>query len=314
MFWKRFFSITTLALLIFISACSMISVPPTDSGTGPDTTAAIETRAAEIVASTAEVQTAIAKGVESTLAAMVTDTPEFTFTASLTLTPTSTRKPSKTPTLKYTLTSKVPMVSITVQTNCRKGPGTPYDVLGIMNVGETAQVVGRNAAGDFWVIKLPSNTSITCWLWGKYAKVVGSTNGLPVITPPPTPTQPTATLAPDFLLTYDSSQFCQAPGWRFYVNFKIVNIGGLTWQSVQVFAKDLTAGEDSASYPQNFFMGYGCGPGSDRNDIPPGQTGITAAHFDDTSRVGHNFSATIKLCSQHDMAGVCLEKSITFVP
>jgi hypothetical protein len=81
---------------------------------------------------------------------------------------------------------------VSVETNCRSGPGTAYGALGALLVGQSAEVVGRSASSDSWIIKLPSNPAITCWLWGQYATVTGNTGNLPIITPPPTPT-PTAT-------------------------------------------------------------------------------------------------------------------------
>ncbi|MFN2152669.1 MAG: hypothetical protein ACK2T5_13785 [Anaerolineales bacterium] len=112
-----------------------------------------------------------------------------------TLTATDTLAPSLTPTISPTATPSIPMVSVSVNTNCRKGPGIVYDNLTALLVGEEAVVVGKHTATDpdYWIIE---KGSITCWLWGEYATVVGDVSNLPEIAAPPTPTPsptPTAT-------------------------------------------------------------------------------------------------------------------------
>jgi len=100
-----------------------------------------------------------------------------------TLTPTGTPTPAP----------NIPMVSVSLDTNCRTGPGMAYDYLDGLRVGEKAEVVGKYTAvaPGYWIIK---KGAITCWLWGQYATVEGDVSGLPEIAPPPSPTpSPTAT-------------------------------------------------------------------------------------------------------------------------
>ena len=108
------------------------------------------------------------------------------FTATLTMTPTIT--PTGTP--------SIPMVSVSLDTNCRTGPGVVYDYLAALLVGEKAEVVGKytTVVPNYWVIK---KGSYTCWLWGKYATVEGNISSLPEMVPPPSPTpSPTDTPTP----------------------------------------------------------------------------------------------------------------------
>jgi hypothetical protein len=92
------------------------------------------------------------------------------------------------------------LVSVSQATNCRTGPGQPYDQVSGLNPGETAEVVGKYTPANYWIILWPGGT---CWLWGQYATITGDPSGLPEFTPPPTPTPAftptktfTATLAP----------------------------------------------------------------------------------------------------------------------
>jgi hypothetical protein len=105
------------------------------------------------------------------------DTPTITLTPSPTLTPTNTLTP----------TQDKPMASVSVDTNCRTGPGKQYDIIGALLTGETAEVIGKSADGQYWIIKNPDRSG-ECWLWAYYADVTGPTAALPVVTQPPTPT------------------------------------------------------------------------------------------------------------------------------
>lgn len=118
-----------------------------------------------------------------------------TFRPLIPLTGTSTF----TPTITLTATPSVPMVSVSVNTNCRTGPGMVYELIGGLFVGEKAVVVGKYSSGNYWIINNPDQAG-TCWLWGEYATVIGSTAGLPEFTPPPTPT-PSITPSPTITLT-----------------------------------------------------------------------------------------------------------------
>ena len=96
-----------------------------------------------------------------------------------------------TPTITPTGTLSTPMVSVSLDTNCRTGPGVVYEYLTVLLVGEKAEVVGKytTVTPNYWVIK---KDSYTCWLWGKYATVEGDISSLPEMVPPPSPT-PTST-------------------------------------------------------------------------------------------------------------------------
>jgi hypothetical protein len=300
MFWKKFIAIIASVLLILVSACTLPGGTAVVSGTNPDpaaATAAIQTQAVEIVASTVAAQTALANAVASTLAAMPTNTPEFTFTPSLTPTPT------------FTLTPTVPMVSVSVETNCRTGPGTAYDSIGVLQVGKTAEVVGRASDGGSWIIRNPANPATNCWLWGQYAAVAGNTGALPIFTPPPTPTP-----AASFTATYVEMITC-APKYAF--TFQITNPGSVTWESIKIVVTD-TVTTTVETHTRDTFKRYnGCAAGTESQNLEPGETVFSSnmlpGHFD-YDPTGHAMTATITVCSQNALAGTCLNKTISFMP
>ena len=84
-------------------------------------------------------------------------------------------------------TSSTISLQVSMNTNCRTGPGKAYEILTILRIGKKAEVLGRNADKTYWVIQNPSGSS-SCWVWGKYASVSGEISSVPVLNPPPTPT------------------------------------------------------------------------------------------------------------------------------
>jgi len=309
MFGKRLISCIVLLFLLSSSACSMPSGIAIDTGPSQDPTAAIETRVAEVVASTNAAATALANDVASTLTALATPPPEATFTPSMTLTTAFTLTPSITPSLTNTLTPEFPTVSVSLQTNCRSGPGTAYDVLGVMNVGQSARVVGRSLYGDTWIILLPSNPAITCWLWGQYATVVGNTAGLPAFDPPPTPTPTTA-----FNVVFNSIENCG--GGIYGIKFKITNTGTIVWESNRPITTDLVTAETN-TVSRNEFPNYndaGCALASSDGALGAGDVGYSSSGTFTANPAGHAFSASIRVCTLNGLAGVCLDKTINFTP
>jgi uncharacterized protein YraI len=101
--------------------------------------------------------------------------------------PTETPTPENTATITLTPTPEVPTASVSVNTNCRTGPSTQFDLIGALTVGQTAEVVGKYQNGAYWIIKTPGSSG-NCWLWGNYATVSGNTSNLPEYPSPPTPT------------------------------------------------------------------------------------------------------------------------------
>ncbi len=79
------------------------------------------------------------------------------------------------------------MVSVSVDSACRSGPGEAYESLGDLLVGDTAEVKARSEDGMFFYIQFPHAPPDHCWIWAQYAQVDGELRELAVFTPPPTP-------------------------------------------------------------------------------------------------------------------------------
>ena len=67
--------------------------------------------------------------------------------------------------------------------NCRFGPATSYNVIGALNLGRQAEIIGRNADSTWWYVRNPSDPSTSCWLSAEFVETVGDVQSLPVVTP-----------------------------------------------------------------------------------------------------------------------------------
>lgn len=238
----------------------------------------------------------------STLALVSSDTPARTET------PSETPLPSLTSTETCTPTPSVVTLSVSGNTNCRTGPGTVYDLLDSLLVGQTAEVVGRDAEGQNWVIKMPSNPARTCWLWGRYATLSGNWEALPIIEPPPTPTP-----APSFSFSHDS--WGVGPGYQCFM-FDVKNTGSVTWESYTITLHNSAHGTTVAG-SSNEFIGYDswCISTGSRSDLAPGETGTASVQTSLAyNPAGEIFDVTLKLCSEDGLGGTCKSKTTDFTP
>jgi ABC-type branched-subunit amino acid transport system substrate-binding protein/uncharacterized protein YgiM (DUF1202 family) len=97
--------------------------------------------------------------------------------------------PSPTPLPTATLEGVFLQIERAVQ-NVRTGPGLDYDILGQLQEGETARVIGATVDFEWVAIQFRGTTG---WLFQDILEVVGDTTTVPVLTPPPTPTPPPPT-------------------------------------------------------------------------------------------------------------------------
>ncbi len=91
-----------------------------------------------------------------------------------------------------TSTASGPIVSVRLDidqpsVNVRAGPSaSDYDIIGILQLGQTAVAKGRTAGGDWFMIEYPGVKGGIGWV---YSALVNITPGeLPVVEPPPTTT------------------------------------------------------------------------------------------------------------------------------
>lgn len=317
---KKLIFLLLISTLLGLAACGPF--PPAPVTQDPaQATYAVQTQVARIVAGTLSAgnelaaqtasaiaaQTDVANRVASTLTALATaiaqqpaGTPEFTFT------PSFTPSLSPSPTGTITSTPNFPRVTLGADTNCRSGPGTSYEILGLVKAGQTAEIVGQDFDHGNWVIRLPSNPVIICWIWRASATSTGNTASVPVFTPQATPTETIG-----FSLSYDNIISC---GSNFAVKFKIVNDSDFTWESNQVILTDRTTNVTTTINRNNFTNYNGCTLAANDTNLAPGEVGFTTSNNLAANPAGHDFKAILQLCTAEGQTGTCTTETITFTP
>lgn len=218
--------------------------------------------------------------------------------------PTFTPTVMLSPTPIFTATPAIPLITVSVDTNCRFGPGKVYDFTGALLVGEVAEVYGMDPTGDYWYIRNPDADGY-CWVWGEYASLVGDPSVLPVYTPPPTPTP-----IPAFEASYDGLETCV--GW--WVDIRLSNTGAVSFKSVSITLRDTTNDVPLSMSTDGFTNNDGCLGSTTKDNLHPGGThtvSMPAFNYDPT---GHKVRATVTVCSEKSLKGVCLSQVIEFKP
>jgi len=169
------------ALVVGGLACNLSTSSPTETPGGQDETAIAGTVAARVAESAVPEVT-------------VVDTAAAVTSANTAVSEESSTPPPAQATATSTAPG-VPEVSVSINTNCRTGPGRSYDLRGALLVGETEEIVALSTVPNYWYITNPDRAGEFCYLWGEYAIVVGDTQALPEFTPLPSPT-PTNTPTP----------------------------------------------------------------------------------------------------------------------
>ena len=214
-----------------------------------------------------------------------------------TQTPTPSPTSTLTPTITPTSTPAAPMVSVSIDTNCRFGPGDVYDYLGALMVGESSEVLGKNSAETFWYIRNLDPPPEFCWIWGYYAEVEGDTSSLPVLTPPPTPTPSPVPFA--FQGKY--ADFISCTNFVFFAWIK--NTGEVDLESFHLKVVDTTASLTKTNAYDSFANSVHCCPPTTQR-LKPGEVGY-AFLYDFPTISSHTFKATLKVCSKDGLGGTC---------
>lgn len=274
----------TGVLLIFILACNLPQPAPPADTVNASTAAAL------------------------TVAAVINQpqaSPLPSATLSVPVADTFTPLPTLSPTLVFTSTSSVPIISVSVDTNCRLGPGKVYERVGGLLVDETAEVIAKDPTGEYYYIRDPESPTGFCWVWGYYATVIGNTSIIPVFTPPPSPTP-----APSFELSYAGADSCV--GW--WAELRIKNTGPIAFKSYSLTIKDRTQDVTLYASDNGFTDLDGCLSSGITSEIDSGETYILSSPSFINNINNHNMRATLTLCTKINQGGICISQTIDFKP
>lgn len=218
-------------------------------------------------------------------------------------TPSPTLEPTLSATPDFTATPLTATISVSVDTNCRTGPGAIFERVGILLVGETAEIVGREPRGEYWYIRNPDMGSEFCWVWGEYATISGSTLYLLYLSPPPPPVA-------SFLASFEKLESCTV--W--WVDFKLVNNSAAQFRSISLTLRDVDTNTVASLTGNKFTNNNGC-------DVPVTTDALVAGGAVTVSSPplgynpsGNNLNVKITVCTEADQEGTCLTREFNFKP
>lgn len=300
------------ALLIVSSACGALPAPVSNptSDISAFSTAIAQTVVAELTQKAPQQSdfTPTLEGMPTPESTFTLEPPTATFTETETSTPTQTL----TSLPIFTATSSVPLISVSVATNCRVGPGKVYPMVGALLVGKTAEVLGRDPSNNYWYIRNPGAGAEFCWVWGEYATVTGSISLLPVFTPPPTPTATvTPTPSPSFSADYTSLDTCASAWWA---KVRLDNTGPVSFKSVNISVHDKATDVTVVSLADGFTNIEGCLKTTKKDVLGTEDAFLLSAPAFSYDPTGHKIEASITLCSETGQKGFCVTNKFTFKP
>lgn len=313
-----FLTVSSLA----ISACNLMIRPtPAVTTVGKDTQEAIYTAAAQTIAAqlTQEAEQAPSSTPTPLPATevfqaptQVTASPQPSPTATVAPTATATpQAPTATPTAVSTATPVVALISASINTNCRSGPGPQYKLVGYLFVGQQSEVLARNRSGSWWYIRNPAHPERSCWVWAQTTQVSGDSAAIPLYSSLAAQT-PVVVSGPAFKIESVNLTSCSGlPAAAFGVK----NIGTARFESASLDFEDLTNGLTLLQTgPNNTpFRGAirGCPPGE--SSLAVNNIRFIGGPLAQAARRAHDGRVTIQLCTQDGLGGICVQRSAEFV-
>lgn len=310
-------SLLAVVILLIVSACVIPSVTITDPIAQATILAATidaairQTQAAQPAGSTP------ACGTGSTAAcgsAVPSATASETSSPTVTPTPTQTATATvtQTPLVVASTTPIAPMISVSVSTNCRSGPGKAYEIEGALLVGEVAQVLGRDPTGNYWYIPNPDQPGDYCYVWGEYATITGFAGTVQMFTPPPTPLPTlTPTAAPGFDISYEGLVGCSGTWWT---RMGIDNTSTLTFRSAEFILINLDLDTEDSSESDGFVDRSNCSSSSSQVSLDPGDSLTISSPNLSNDPSGHKMRARITMCTKAGLSGTCATEILNFKP
>lgn len=244
-------------------------------------------------------QTAI---VETMMAIQLTDSAVTANAPTATLElPTATASPTFTP--EPTGTPTIPTLTVSVATNCRTGPGKDYEKVGILLVGETTEIVGRDAFGQYWYVRNLDVGPEYCWVSGEYAIISGNTLALLVQNVPGE--------GVDFEAEYRGQGKCSGEFWS---DIRLTNVSRGTFRSISIVATDTDTNTVRSYSGNELSFRDGCAPVSGKSSLDPNKSTTVSTPSFSYTLASHNMSVAITLCTEASLTGLCKTEIIKYVP
>jgi len=245
----------------------------------------------------------------------LTAVPQATALASATTTPQPAAvQPATTtpaPTVVSSATPAAALISASINTNCRSGPGPQYRLVGYLFVGQQSEVLARNRSGGWWYIRNPAHPERFCWVWAQTTQVSGDTAAIPVYSSLAAQT-PAVVAGPAFKIESVNLTSC---GGLPAAAFGVENTGTARFESASLVFEDLTSGltllqTGSSDAP---FRGAIRGCPAGESSLALESMRFISGPLARAARRAHNGRVTIQMCTRDGLVGECVQRSAEFV-
>jgi len=221
-------------------------------------------------------------------------------TATPTITPTETLTPEP----SATFTPEPPMAKVGRETNCRIGPAGNYDLVATYQDGQLLEVVAKDLGAGYWFVRNPEKPEEQCYLLANNVTITGDTEILPKFTPLPSPTA-----APYFNVSFKKFDTCKGDDFAVFI---VENTGSVAFRSVYIRVTDSKANQTVEHVVNAFDLWTGCIIAQNVAPLNGGATAYTRSPSFKWDARGHELVAVFQLCTEKDLKGTCVIRTLEF--
>ena len=233
--------------------------------------------------------------------------PSFTPTeAPPTETPTITPTETLTPEPSATSTPEPPMARVGRETNCRIGPAGNYDLVATYQDGQMLEIIARDLGAGYWFVRNPDNPDEQCYLLANNVTITGDPSVLPQYTPLPSPTA-----APYFNVSFRKLDVCKGDDFAI---FDVENTGSVPFRSAYVRVTDSKVSQTVEHVLNAFDLWTGCIIARNIAPLNGGESGYLHSPPLKWNSHGHKLQAVFQLCTEKDLKGTCVIRTVEFTP
>jgi len=176
--------------------------------------------------------------------------------------------------------------------------------VGILLVGQTTEIIGRDAFNQYWYVRNLEVGPPYCWMSGEYAIISGNPFAVLVQSVP-------GEVGVDFEAEYRGQGKCSGEFWSV---IHVKNLSRGTFKSINVVASDKDTGEVRSYNGNEFSSRDGCAEWRGTSTIAAESAALISGPVFPYSLDTHSMSVSITLCTEINLTGLCKTEIITYVP
>ena len=238
----------------------------------------------------------------STPTSTATIEPTGTPTSQATETPTVTATETPVPEPSATPTPEAPKAEVVRETNCRVGPAGNYDLVATYQVGQLLEVVAKDLGAGYLFVRNPEKPDEQCYLLAQNIKITGDMAALPKITPQASPTA-----APYFNVSFKKFDSCKGQDFALFI---VENVGSVPFRSAYINVTDQRVNKSVEQALNAFDQFVGCVLAKNIAPLNSAGTGYVTSPPFKWAVNRDKLRAVIMLCTEKDLKGVCVTRSI----